>query len=82
MKGNLYELIPTNGRKSFNHKAIVEVLDNGDKVLYSYNTPVIRKAFDGSLHRLYSGWSATTGNHIKSFCGLDKKQFEALTVER
>lgn len=77
----MYELVPQNGRKSFGGKAIVELLDNGDKVLRSYGTPVLRKDKDGSLHRLYGGWTSTTGNHVKSFCGLDKKGFLALPYE-
>ena len=77
----MYELIPINGRKSFGGKAIVEVLSNGDKILRSYGTPVMRKVADGTLHRLYYGWSMTTGNHIKSFCGLNKDQYLALPEE-
>jgi len=33
----------------------------------------------GELKRLwFSDWTATTGRHIKSFCGLNKKQFMEL----
>lgn len=75
----MYDLIPNNGRKSFYGKAKVEIEDNGDEVLYSYNTPIIRKATDGTLTRLYKYEpSMTTSTHIKSFCGLDKKKFMAL----
>ena len=77
----MYELSPSNGRKSFYGKAIVEILSNGDKILRSYGTPVMRKDADGTLHRLYCGWTSMTGNHIKSFCGLDKKQYLALPAE-
>lgn len=73
----MYELIPTNGRKSFYGKAKV-VIDGGAKTLYGYDTPVIRREADGTLTRLYDGWTATTGAHIKSFCGLDKAGFMAL----
>lgn len=76
------ELIPNNGRKSFYGKAIVDTLDDGSQVLYSYNTPIIKKYPNGELKRLYDGWSATTGNHIKSFCGLDKKGFLNLEYEQ
>lgn len=38
-----YELIPNNGQKSFYGKAIVEVDQNGNETLYSYNTPIIKK---------------------------------------
>ena len=73
----MYELIPTNGRKSFYGKAKV-VIDGGAETLYSYDTPIIRRDADCTLTRLYDGWTATTGNHIKSFCGLDKAGFMAL----
>ena len=52
--------------------------DDGAKTLLSYNTPIIRRNPDGTLKRLWFGWSATTGRHIASFCGLSKKQFEDL----
>ena len=77
-----YELMPTGNQnqKSFNSKAIVEIDDNGVETLYSYLTPIIKRLPDGTLIRLWDSYSATTGKHIKAFCGLDKKQFEALKV--
>lgn len=77
----IYELAPANGRKSFGGKAVVEVLDDGARVLRSYGTPVIRWGPNGTLHRLYDGWSATTGHHIQFFCGLDKAAYNALPYE-
>ena len=72
----MYDLIPTNGRKSFYGKAKVAFLDDGKEVLYSYNTPILEKASDGTLKRLYFAEpSVTTCAHIRSFCGLDKKGF-------
>ena len=76
-----YELTPTNGRKSFGGKAIVEIDNNGNETLYSYNTPIIKRLTDGTLVKLWGGWSATTGNHISSFCGLNKAGFMALEHE-
>lgn len=76
----MYELRPTDGRKSFYHKALVEVA-NGAETLYSYGTKIITRAQDGSLERHWDGWSATTGRHIAAFCGLNKKQFEAMEVK-
>lgn len=73
-----YELIPTDGRKSFYKKANVEVDLDGTQTLYSYNIPVIRRSPRGELTRLWNGWSATTGRHIASFCGLNKSAFEKL----
>ena len=75
-----YELIPIDGRKSFYGKAIVEMQDNGAETLYSYGTPIIRRDASG-MKRLWDGWTLTTGRHIKAFCGLNKKQFMALTLE-
>lgn len=73
-----YELIPANGRKSFYGKAFVEVSDDGTETLYSYGTAIIKKTATGNLIKLWDGWSATTGNHIFSFCGLRKKQYMEL----
>jgi len=76
----VYELIPTNGRKSFYGKAKVIVDDNGNETLYSYNTPIIRREKDGALVPLYDGnkYGTTTASHVKSFCGLTKAQYYKL----
>lgn len=71
----IYELIPTNGRKSFYGKAKVVIDDNGTETLYSYDTAIISRSADGELTRLYNGWTHTTGTHIKSFCGLNKSAY-------
>ena len=76
----MYELIPTNGRKSFYGKAVVHQENNRTETLYSYNTAIIKRLPDGTLQRLYDGWTQTTGNHIKSFCGLNKAEFTALPL--
>lgn len=47
-----YELIPTDGRKSFYGKAVVIVEDNGTETLYSYNTPIIKRLVSGELVKL------------------------------
>ena len=74
-----YELAPRNGRKSFYGKAIVEVDDYGVETLFSYQTPIIKKFSNGTLKRLYDEVpSLTTSTHIKSFCGLTKREFMAL----
>ena len=75
----MYELIPATGQKSFYGKAIVQIESDGTKTLFSYNTPIIKQLPSGQLIRLWSGWSATTGKHIKSFCGLNKAQFVAMS---
>lgn len=75
----IYELTPTNNQASFYGKAIVVIDDEGTETLISYDTPIIERTADGKLNRLWFGdWTATTGRHIKSFCGLNKKQFMEL----
>lgn len=74
----MYELIPNNGRKSFYGKAVVETYSDGSAILFSYNTPIIKRDKKGNLTRLWAGWSATTGRHIAAFCGLNKAGFMAL----
>lgn len=80
MKNNTftYDLIPADGRKSFYGKARVTVSEDGAQTLYSYNTPIITRDPSGELRRIWTGWSATTGRHIKAFCGLNKAGYEAL----
>lgn len=73
-----YELTPTDGRKSFYRKAIVEVADDGAETLYSYDTPIIKRTNAGELVKLWDGWSATTGKHITAFCGLNKAEYTSL----
>ena len=86
-----YELMPTNGRKSFYGKAFAEVDDYGVETLFSYLTPIIKRFPNGTLKRLYDeapslttstlydeAPSLTTSTHIKSFCGLTKREFMAL----
>lgn len=73
-----YELIPTDGRKSFYCKAVVEIDSDGNETLYSYGTAIIKLFASGELVKLWNGWSATTGRHIAAFCGLNKAGFMAL----
>ena len=73
-----YELKPTDGRKSFYGKAVVMVEDNGTETLFSYNTPIINRLVSGELVKLWDGWTATTGRHIKAFCGLSKAEYMSL----
>lgn len=73
-----YELIPTDGRKSFYGKAVVVVEDNGTETLLSYGTPIIKRLVSGELVKLWDGWTATTGRHIRAFCGLNKADFMSL----
>ena len=76
-----YELMPKDGHKSFYRKAIVQVDNQGTETLQSYGTKIISRDSSGNLKRFYKGlWSATTGRHIKSFCGLNKADFLKMPV--
>ena len=74
----IYDLKPTDGRKSFYGKATVLIENDGTETLYSYNTPIIKRTLAGEFTRLWDGWSATTGRHVAAFCGLNKSGFMRL----
>lgn len=74
----MYDLRPTDGRKSFYGKAVVMIADDGSETLYSYNTPIIKRTASGELVKLWDGWSSTTGRHINAFCGMNKAAYMAL----
>ena len=69
-----YYLMPCErqNRKSFGCKAVVEVRDDGTKVLYSYTTKIAKITPDGFLVRLCGCErecsSQTTMRHLASFC--------------
>ena len=77
-----YNLMPNDSHKSFYGKAVVFVEDDGTEFLKSYNTIVARRNIDGTITRLWDGWSATTGRHIVAFCGLNKTAWDKMEVER
>jgi len=72
-----YELLPDDSHKSFYGKARV-MRDETGETLFSYGTPIVHRDHAGNLKRLWWGWSATTGRHVKAFCGLNKAGFMAL----
>lgn len=78
----IYELRPTDERKSFYGKAVVQIEENGTETLLSYGTPIIKRFVSGEMVKLWDGWSATTGRHIKAFCGLNKAGYEKLELEK
>lgn len=81
MKVTIYELPALNfKRKSFYGKAQVYVSEDGTRTLYSYGTPIIRKSADGTLSRLWDGWSLTTGRHIAEFCGISKAAWDKMEI--
>lgn len=77
----ILDLTPNGSRKSFYGKAKVVIDDNGQKTLFSYDTEIMRITPDGTLVKLWDGWSTTTGRHIKAFCGLSKKEYDELPIE-
>lgn len=74
----VFDLTPKDSHKSFYGKARVELLKGGETVLYSYGTPVLLYSRGGALFRLWGGWSATTGRHIRAFCGMSKGEYTRL----
>lgn len=82
----IYELIPTNGRKSFYGKAKV-IENNGENFLQSYNTIVCKVDKNGKFVKMWDGYSATTMSHINSFTDLfninghGKKWYESLETQ-
>ena len=76
----IYELIPQNERNSFYGKAFV-ICNKGVKYLRSYNTIVASIQPNGTVKRHWDDWSATTGRHLLSFCGIRKKEWDKMPVE-
>ena len=62
----VFELIPTNGRKSFGGKAKV-IVENGVAKLLSYTTFVAEIKLDSKEYKQNGSYSTTTNNHIKTF---------------
>lgn len=63
----IFELIPTNGRKSFGGKAKV-IEQDGEAKLLSYETIVAQINLETREYtQIWEGKSATTSNHIKAF---------------
>lgn len=82
---NMRNLIPKpqDSVKSFYGKAKVQGIHHslyGDgESLYSYNTEIIRKYGDTLIPVAHpSVISVTTSRHLRSFCGLNKKDYTCL----
>ena len=82
----MFELRPSDGRKSFHGKAVV-ISDADGLTLFSYGTPVITYHGENKVTRLWSGYSVTTMRHVNAFmvffcsslCG-GKKWWDSLPV--
>ena len=70
------ELIPTNGRKSFGHKAIVLDDLNGTRYLKSYNSIMCSVDKNNVVRRHHDNASHTTRTHVKSFLDTFAPHFE------
>ena len=72
-----YYLMPCErqNQKGFGRKAVVEVMDDGTKVLYSYTTKIAKITTGGLLVRLCDHdqecSSQTTMRHLASFCATN-----------
>ena len=89
-----YYLMPCErqNQKSFGFKAVVEVMDDGTKVLYSYTTKIAKITPDGFLVRLCGCEREcsrqTTMRHLFAFCvsnGLEpitKKAWNEMPISR
>lgn len=84
------ELVPCGSRQSFYGKAKVYEDSKGNKWLISYDTLIAVFTPDKVMHRLWSGWSATSGRHFATFCdyvnhmwweNANKKYWDSLPVE-
>lgn len=70
------ELVPTNGRKSFYGKAMIDTTNEGE-VLVSYKTRIILKKRNNELIPLANPevLSKSTCTHLKSFCNITKREY-------
>lgn len=78
---NISELTPIHdNRKSFYKKALIEYTEDGQKLLYSYNTLVAKIQNNKAV--VFDTYSPTTLRHIKEFLlqsgftAENKKQIE------
>lgn len=72
------EITPRDSRKSFYGKAREIRTTTGARMLKSYNTIVLVILSDGRAVNTWSDWTATTGRHIASFCGMNKAEYSKL----
>lgn len=75
------ELSPNDSRKSFYGKARVRTDDDGTETLISYKTEVARRLPNDDIEKLWDGWSATTGRHIKALNYHTKENEMSANVE-
>ena len=82
-----FELEPIDNRKSFYGKCKVFEMEDGSKVLRSYDTYVCKISPDKTFHKTWWGYSFTTMRHINAFLdyykieGGGKKWWESLPCE-
>lgn len=82
-----FELEPIDNRKSFYGKCRVFELEDGSKILRSYDTYVCKIDPDKTFHKTWNEYSSTTMRHINAFLdyygikGGGKKWWESLPCE-
>lgn len=66
-----------------NHCVSVYSSETGAITVFSYDVPVFRVDANGTFHRLWNGWSATTQKDINKAVnvGMNKKTWESMPVE-
>lgn len=78
----VFDLRPQDGKgKSFYGKAKVFELQDGTRVLLSYETPVAYRDPEGQIHRLWDSWTPSTGRHLAAFGIPNKAAWDALPIE-
>ena len=81
-----FNLTPNDSHKSFYGKAVCLEIDGG-ALLSSYGTIVCGVESDGTFHKFWDGYSATTMRHVNAFlanygiAGGGKKWWESLECE-
>lgn len=73
-----YGILNEKGQNFSSGCPVVVIDDDGTEHLISYNTEILRKDTKGNITRVWTGWSQTTGKHIKAYCGLNKAGYDKL----
>ena len=74
----MYGLLNEKGETMRCGNPTIIIDDDGTEHLYSYDTEILRKDKAGKIWRVWTGWSQTTGKHIRAYCGLNKSGYDAL----
>ena len=78
----MYGLLNEKGGNFNSGNPTVIIDDNGTEHLYSYYTEIMTKHKNGRFYRVWTGWTQTTGRHIKAFSGMTKADFDNTPFEK